>query len=759
MGHHDFAGNHMTSFKISPKGNDPLYVLFLWHMHQPIYRDVRKTGFLLPWVRLHALKDYYDMVEMVADFPDIRMTFNLVPSLVEQLYDYTERGVEDDFLAISAMKPEAMTLEDKLFLLKNFFSLNFDNMIRPFPRYKELFEKRGHVGDMENLKEKAAHFSNQDYRDLQIWFNLAWSGNALREVPDIRNLIRRGRNFSEEDKQVLFTAQKEFMARIIPAYRKAREGGQVEIAVSPYYHPILPLLANINSAREALPQMELPKHDFHHPEDVAWHITRATQCFEKQFGSRPAGMWPSEGSVSEDIIPFIRDAGIRWIATDEEILHASLRRSGRVADGAAIAPELKYTPYRFQPNDGGGAVNLFFRDHLLSDMIGFTYSTYDGESAAEDLVSRLMLIRKMLPDDGRRYAVPIILDGENAWEYYPDNGIHFFRALYSRLQDSPYLQTATFSEYLDLDQETPVLKRIRAGSWIYGTFSTWVGHAEKNRAWDLLAATRKKLDEVSMSVPKGDKEREDDFQKAHHEVMIAEGSDWFWWYGEDHFSEYDREFDQLFRAHLQMAWHHMGLEPPEDLSRPIIQKVSRYKVQRPFELLSPQLDGYITDYFEWLAAGFFSNQYTFSTMQQIHRIFNGFYFGFDHHNFYIRLDVDGAILNDRKFPFIVELEFRKPGNVTFRMEKNNRDGTLTYEKITTDSDGQVTQRKAVDLVGVKHIVELGVPLDEIGIHENQVLEFAVAVYIDGNLAERMPHDGYLAQKIAIDDLEKYYWVV
>jgi len=742
---------------IQPKKNDPLYILILWHMHQPIYRRVRQDGFLLPWVRLHALKDYYDMVDVVREFPPVHVTFNLVPSLLEQLEDYSERAMEDDFLIISRKKSDKLTVDDKLFLLKNFFSLNFDHMIQPFPRYKELFEKRGHVGKAENLKEKAGQFSVQDYRDLQIWYNLAWSGNCLRRDPEIDSLMRKQRHFTEDDKQTLFRVQDDFMKKIIPIYRDARESGQIELSVSPYYHPILPLLHNINSAREALPNIELPHHDYHHPEDVQWHVLKAIEHYRRHFGAEPRGMWPSEGSLSNEILPIVREAGIEWLATDEEVLKASLWRSGELREGSAFTPDRKYTPYRFETP--AGDVRLFFRDHLLSDMIGFTYSTYEGESAANDLISRLLLIRKMLPEDANRYVVPIILDGENAWEYYPSNGIDFLRAFYAKLADSPFLRAVTFSEYLDLGLEAPSLTRLQAGSWIYGTFSTWVGHQEKNRAWDLLGATRKKLEQISVAADRSEPDAAAAISRAHEEVMIAEGSDWFWWYGEDHYSEYDREFDQLFREHLQAAWQHMGLEPPAELAEPIVQQVSRYKVQPPFELLTPVLDGRITDYFEWLAAGYFSNQYSFSTMQQIHRIFHGFHFGFDHHNFYIRLDVDSALLNDRKYPFIVEILFRKPGNVYFRMEKDNSKKTLTFERIQLKSEGEAPERKSIPLVGVQTIVELGIPLPEIGVHENQILEFALAIYINGNLAERMPHEGFIAQKIAIDELEKYYWVV
>ncbi len=744
----------MRMTPIPSKQNDPLYVLILWHMHQPVYREPDSPDYLLPWVRLHAVKDYFDMLKILEDFPDVHVTFNLVPSLLDQLRDYTENGAEDHFLQISRKAAAQLSPDDKVFLLKNFFSLNFDNMIQPYPRYKELFEKRGYVVEPEQLRQKAEHFTEQDFRDLQVWYNLAWSGEVLKARPEVEPLIRAGRNFSEENKEGVFTMHRAFMGEILPAYKSAYEGGRIELSTSPYFHPILPLVCNINSAREAIPNMELPLHDFHYAEDVRWHVEEAVRLFERSFGRPPKGMWPSEGSVSEEILPFIREAGIEWIATDEEILQASLLRSGLLDEGSAPPAEARYGDYAH--NTSAGPLRVFFRDHLLSDMIGFTYSTYDGEAAAEDLTSRLLLIRKLLPNDGRPFAVPIILDGENAWEYYPENGVRFLRSLYGKLQESPHLRACTFSEYAAMAPPPQDLPRIRAGSWISGTFSTWIGHPEKNKAWDLLASTRKKYEERRLE---GGADEVDRLQEAHQAIMAAEGSDWFWWYGEDHFSEYDREFDQLFRSHLQMAWRRMGFEPPQEFFRPIIQKTGRFRFQRPFELITPTLDGNITDYFEWLAAGYFSNQYSFVTMQQVHRIFSGFWFGFDHDNLYIRLDVDNAILHDRKYPFRVDVVFRKPGNVFFRMVNDVAAGKIKYERVRLDGENREVEVRPVSLVGVNRIVELGVPFADIGAKENQGLEFGLRIYIGNNLAEQMPHDGYLSQKIAIDDLEKYYWVV
>ncbi len=743
--------------KILPKKNDPLYVCFLWHMHQPIYRSPDSKEYIMPWVRLHALKDYYDMLYEVLKYPDVKVTFNMVPSLVEQIKDYAYNGVEDVFLNVSKKKASELTEDEKIFILKNFFSLNKENMIEPYPRYKWLYEKRGIDVTTEVLKEKSKNFNINDYRDLQVWFNLAWCGNYLKGKKNIKNLFGKGRNFSESDKNILFEEQKKFLGEILPLYKKAFLEDRIEISTSPYYHPILPLLYDINSARDSLPNIELPGQSFHYPEDAVYHVESAIKCFESEFGKKPMGIWPSEGSISEEVLRILREKGFKWVATDEGVLKNSLVKSKILKSDDNLTHEKKYIPYRFKNENG---INIFFRDLLLSDMVGFTYSTYEGKSAADDLISRLLLIRKNLPEDERKYVVPIILDGENAWEFYKENGKEFFEALYSSLSENPFLKCVTFSEYLKLTNERPILPDVRAGSWIYGNFSTWIGQEEKNRAWELLAITRKKFSEVAMEVEKGLKKLKDsDLKRAYRNILIAEGSDWFWWYGEDHNSEYEAEFDELFRKYLIECYKNLGEKPPEEFFEPIIKKVVGYEIQPPHELITPVLDGYITDYFEWLPAGFYTNKYTYTTMQRVHNIFTGFYFGFDKENFYIRVDVPMEILNDKKFPFVMVVNFRKPGNIQFKLIKDNKKNFTKFFKEILDSDGNTVEEKEFNSYGVSKIVEIGIPFTELGLRKNQNLEFSISLFIGENLAERMPQSGYVSQKISIDEFEKYYWIV
>lgn len=742
---------------IPPKKNDPLYVCILWHMHQPIYKKPDSNEYIMPWVRLHAIKDYYDMLYEVLKYPEIKVTFNLVPSLVQQIKDYAENNVEDAFLSVSKKEASLLTEDEKIFILKNFFSLNKESMIEPYSRYKWLYEKRGIDVTSEVLKDKLKNFNVNDYRDLQVWFNLAWCGNYLKSKNSIKNLLGKGRNFSESDKKILFSEQEKLIGEILPLYKKAFQENRIEISTSPYFHPILPLLFDINSARDSLPNVELPGQSFHYPEDAIYQVESAIKCFENEFGKRPDGIWPSEGSISEEVLKILEDKGFKWVATDETVLKNSLVKSGILRSEDKLLHQSKYIPYGFKNASG---IKIFFRDLLLSDMVGFTYSKYNGKRAADDLTSRLLLIRKNLPEDDKKYVVPIILDGENAWEFYKNNGKEFFKYLYSNLSESPFLKCVSFSDYLKIKSTKPVLPKVMAGSWIYGNFSTWIGQKEKNKAWEFLAITRKKFSEVAMDVEKGVKKIDQySLKKAFRNILIAEGSDWFWWYGEDHTSEYEEEFDELFRMYLIQSYKEMNERIPEEFFEPIIRKIVGYEIQPPHELITPVLDGYITDYFEWLPAGFFTNKYTYTTMQRVHNIFTGFYFGFDRENFYVRVDVPKEILNDKKYPFVMIVNFRRPGNIQFKLIKDNKREFVKFFKEILDSNGDVVEEKDFNTFGVNKIVEIGIPFYEIGVRKNQNLEFSVSLFIGDNLAERMPQSGYVSQKISIDEFDKYYWIV
>ncbi len=565
-------------------------VALLWHMHQPYYEDLVTREHILPWVRLHALKDYYGMAALLREFPGVKVTFNLVPSLLVQLEAFAGDRARDTFLDLSLKPAGELTDGDVSFVLQNFFHAQRQRMIAVYPRYEELLDKRG----------RRSPFSVDDLRDLQVWHKLAWIDPFyLDGDPRIRGLVAKGRQFSEDDKLLLRSVELELLNRVIPEYRDGVQRGQIEVSTSPFYHPILPLLCDTNIYLRTHPASPMPKRRFQHPEDAREQLTRAADCHERLFGTRPGGLWPSEGSVSDAMVPLVADAGYRWMATDEQILANSLGVSfTRDGAGNLNQPERLYTPYRVAA--GGHEVSCVFRDHALSDLIGFVYSGWNADAAAADFVNRLV-------EAGRRYRertgggealIPIILDGENAWEHFEGGGRPFLRALYGRLQSHRELTTVTMAEACAAPG--PLLNGIFPGSWIDSNFYIWIGHRDDQRAWDQLAAARRTLETAAPGVDAAAADA------AREEVLIAEGSDWFWWYGDDHSSDHDEEFDELFRRHLRNAYRLLRVAVPEEL---FVSNISTggatEEVQAPVGWVEPVIDGRDTSYFEWLGAGVF----------------------------------------------------------------------------------------------------------------------------------------------------------
>jgi len=472
----------------------------------------------MPWVRLHGTKDYLDMVQILEKFPLVHQTFNLVPSLVEQIEDYTNRTLKDKYLELSFKPAKELTSQEKDFILKNFFSISKERVISTHPRYYELY--------LKNLSKK--EFTPQDYLDLQLWFNLAWIDSYFRTGTEIKNIIDKARFFTEEEKRIVLDKQAEILENIIPTYKKFMASGQIEITTTPYYHPILPLLYNTNIAKEANPKTILPKIKFAYPEDVKAQIEEAVKFHQSKFGSPPSGMWPSEESVSEHILPSIIQAGIHWIVTDEAILFKSLKKKKRDT-------RLLYQPHLLTRDEG--KLNIVFRDRNLSDLIGFVYYSWKAESAVADLMKHLGNISLAFGEED--VLVTIAMDGENAWEYYPNDGHDFLELLYQRLSESKIIKTTTINEYLKKFPPKSEIKRLACGSWIYAEFGKWIGNPYKVRAWEYLAKARQELDNPELRT------KDYELGLALKQIHIAEGSDWFWWYGEDH-----TDFDRLFRTHL-----------------------------------------------------------------------------------------------------------------------------------------------------------------------------------------------------------------
>ncbi len=544
-----------------------LSVAFLWHMHQPCYKDTVTGKYLLPWVRFHAVKDYFPMAALLQGFDNVRATFNLVPSLLEQINDYALNDATDIFLDLAIKKASSLTLDDRLEIVENFFRVNYKHFIEPNGRYQELLIKKGLQNTSDkSLKRIVKDFSDQDMLDLQVLFNLVWFHSiSVDEDRNLKDLIRKGSSYTEEDKRYVLLKQKEIISRVIPLYRKLQDAGQIEISTTPFYHPITPLLCDTSIARISTPGMELPKKRFSHPEDARWHIEEAVKYHREQFGVAPRGMWPSEGSVSDEALEIMASSGIRWAATDEDILFKSLTMSGAKGKIAAQPDRSSvYEPYKFKR--GSKSLSLIFRDKNLSNIISFNYSSWDQRSAADDLMGHFRLIAANIKPSKNKPLVTIAMDGENAWEFFADNGRTFFETLYKHLDNDDEVEAVTISGHLGLGGlKSKKLDNVFPASWINHNFKIWIGEEQDNVSWDYLSAVRKDLVKYTKEAQMKGGVDSELLRKAWREFYIAEGSDWNWWYcGKAHMG-HDNPFDKLYRTHLENVYTYLKKPVPDFL--------------------------------------------------------------------------------------------------------------------------------------------------------------------------------------------------
>ena len=576
-------------------------------MHQPIYKDDNTNITHMPWVFLHAIKDYYEIPWYLEKSPNIKATFNLVPSLMAQLEEYINGTANDKFLEILKKDVSLLNQEERLFLEEYLFLSNEHNMIKPMTRYNELLLKFRANDNSLSL------FTNEEIVELQVLFLLSWCGNYLREKNEVvKYLFTQQRAYSQEQKIELLVTLYDFIKEVIPYYKKLNDSGQIAISTTPFYHPILPLLIDRQSAVEAKPSVTLPSSQSAGYEEFAsMQVQRAVEYFEKQFERKPNGFWPSEGSVSEKTISLLAQNGVKWACSDEEIVFKSLKNGNK---------EVVYKPYSL--NTSNGKVNLFFRDKYLSDLIGFEYSKKSAKDAAYDFVSHL---KNIYLNADKSVIVPIILDGENAWEFYPNNAQDFFEELYKLLSEQSWCKTVLFDEVPEIeDLEEVPLNNLASGSWISGNFDIWIGSSEKNRAWELLDMTKSRFDELKSSLD------ETTLEKINKEFLIALGSDWFWWYGDDHYTELNHHFDEQFRMHLKNIYELIGENTPEDIFTPIVQKEKQKQLHiPPKDFISPVVDGNMSNFFEWLNSGEIDIKKEFSTMDSSASIVDYLYYGKD----------------------------------------------------------------------------------------------------------------------------------
>ncbi|MGB8078116.1 MAG: glycoside hydrolase family 57 protein [Gallionella sp.] len=552
----------------------PVDLVFLWHMHQPDYRDYSNGDFVLPWTYLHAIKDYTDMAYHLERHPKVRAVVNFVPILLDQLEDYTDQfatgTLRDPLLRMLAHEDScALSADQRQLILDACFRSNHTKMIAPYPAYKRLFDLFNRL--QPDGEAALSYLSGQYMADLLTWYHLAWCGESVRrEHALVVRLMSKAEGFSLDDRKQLLLLIGELINGIIPRYRKLAESGQIEISATPHFHPLAPLLIDFSCAKDAMPDAPLPQA-VRYPAGkirVAAHVAKARKSHAARFGSEPTGMWPAEGSISNETLEVLAEGGCRWAASGEGVLVNSLMKQSH--DGVPERAQYLYRPYRLE--NGAQGLNLFFRDDRLSDLIGFEYSRWHGQDAARHFIEQIETIAQQSPE-GKTPIVSIILDGENAWEYYPYNGFYFLDELYNELEAHPDIHTATYSAYLESSAARSDSAQLRsllgivAGSWVYGDFSTWIGSRDKNRAWDLLCAAKQSYDIVMASGRLSQAEQD----AAENQLCSCESSDWFWWFGDYNPSHAVVSFDRLFRHNLTELYNLLKLPAPHNLSEPISQ--------------------------------------------------------------------------------------------------------------------------------------------------------------------------------------------
>ncbi len=663
---------------MSPNGSPKIRLVLLWHMHQPFYKDMVTGEYRLPWVRLHALKDYYGMVKLLDEFPLVHQNFNLVPSLVAQIQDYVAGQSHDPFLDLVSKPPAELTPTERRFALRYLFQANPVNMIGRYARYRELWERYRATCDRPEGPE--TYFVTRDYADLQVLSQLAWFDEYFLEEPDVAALILKGEDFSRDDQHLVMAKQLEILAKVLPAYAEAAQRGSIELSATPYYHPILPLLCDTNVGEQSSPGLGLPTRRFRRPEDASLQIQRALDSHQALFGVRPQGLWPSEGSVSEEAVMLAARQGIEWMATDEGVLGRSLDfnfvrdASGYLsADGA----ERLYGIYQYEKADT--RMHLVFRNHRLSDLIGFVYSGMPAQEAANHLLENIRNSTRPVVDRGKDAVVSIILDGENAWEYYPKSGREFLRRFYDALQSDPEIQAVTVAEAIarHKPEDFGHLRRLVPGSWIDANFNVWIGSPEDNRAWDLLAEARDYYDRHSQRVSAAQR------KLAWEELLIAEGSDWNWWYGPEHHSANDQDFDELYRKHLSNVYHALEGVPPEELNTPIISGVARSSYTPQTAYVRARVDGLISGYFEWMGAASYTSDQRTSAMHGRQFLLDAVFAGLDGDSVSGRLDFQHKV-PEGDYRLVVNLEVRHDGH--------DRKSPMASYRLAVDAQGKTLQR-------------------------------------------------------------------
>ena len=695
----------------------------LWHMHQPCYRNPFSGRFDLPWLRLHALKDYFGMVHLLEEFPGLRLTFNLVPSLLAGLEQYNQ-GAVDAFAEIFRRPAADLAPEEVQYLVRHFFSIHHETHIKPYRRYDLLYRKKmERLGSREDPDWRQV-FSVAELRDLQVWFQLTYVDEAYKETdPRIGDLVRKGQGFTEKDKETLSAVEDEILRRVLPEYKKFQDNGQAELCTSPFYHPILPLLLDPQAGRKANEGLAPYDLDFCWEEDAWAQLQSGLDCMEKTFGVRPRGVWPPEGGLSEPTLRLLSRAGIAWTASDEEVLSRSLPRPlERDAHLAISDPGALYSPYTLP----GMPVKIFFRDHLLSDLIGFYYQKFPAREAAADLYRRIHALAASGPAG---MTIAVILDGENAWEFYPRSGRDFLREFYRLLCADDGIETVTYSAAAaGAARELP---RLKCGSWINGNFDIWIGDRDDQKAWELLREARDAFLAARGSLA-GEVARE-----IEELLRIAQGSDWYWWYGRENYTPDLDIFDSLFRLNLQKVYALLKETPPGALLQPVpsVAPSGRLHVEAPRDTMAPRVDGEISDYFEWLDAGRVDILAFGGAMNIANPLVKTLFFGFDREHAFLRIDTKKHARTYFETGFSLRLE----------LQGNER--SLQVELGFAGGAAETKGLPAGAAAAVGRIIEWRLPLAALAAGEGAEFRLRMFWSFDGQPFQTIPASGPLTLQV------------
>jgi len=713
-----------------------VHLVVLWHMHQPQYREPETGRYVLPWTRLHALKDYWGMVKILEEFPNFHCTFNVVPSLGLQLEEYASGTFNEPWFELVFRDAEQLTREDKTEILQRAFQVNHERFLLRWPRFAELHEWSRQAAGAQAI----VTFTPRDWRDLQLLSQLAWMDEEwIARDATINRLSAKGKDFTEKDKAALKQKQLDFLKLVLPIYREAAARGQIEISTTPFYHPILPLVCDSDIARVANPSTPLPRRAYRHPEDAREQLRRAREYHQRVFGVQPAGLWPSEGSVSDLALTIAAEEGFKWFGTDEGVLGRTLNL-GFFRDGAGLAAnaERLYRPWRVQMGQAG--ITGLFRDHHISDLIGFVYSRMDAKAGAADLHGRLRAIGERVTSK-QPLTVCLFLDGENAWEYYPGNGREFLREFYGRIQSDPDFRALTASEAIAAAGDISETNGIFPASWINANFDVWIGHAEDVQAWDFLWDAREAYSRADEARAQGRKDAPSDagLKEAKESLLAAEGSDWCWWFGPEHSTANDAEFDALYRRHLTGIYRAVGKIAPDELAKPIKRQPERALHLPPSEYLRVDVNGRDTSYFEWLGAGLYSPERRSGAMHGRTFYLRELRYGFEPERLCIRLDAFPAALSE-----LEDAEFRVTIQATSEVTMMARlsRGKLVEHAVEQDRLCLLNPAGSAEAAW-EQILELAISKELFDLRGASRLRLGVALWHGGLPVDVLPAEGVL----------------